>query len=77
MAHLSCDFHVSPFKESVVLSVDGFGDFSSGARGVGCGSQILIDGRIFPPNSLGLGQRQLKLSGNDNKNFRISTVGFC
>ena len=23
------------------------------------------------------GQRQLKLSGNDNKNFRISTVGFC
>jgi carbamoyltransferase len=29
LAHLSSAFHVSPFEEAVVISVDGFGDFSS------------------------------------------------
>jgi carbamoyltransferase len=37
MAHLSSAFHVSPFEEAVVVSVDGFGDFASAAWGVGTG----------------------------------------
>ena len=40
LAHLSSAFHVSPFKEAVVLSVDGFGDFSSAAWGVGNGKDV-------------------------------------
>ena len=37
LAHLCSAFHVSPFKEAVVVSVDGFGDFSSAAWGAGGG----------------------------------------
>ena len=37
-AHLSSAFHVSPFSKAVVLSVDGFGDFTSTAWGIGDGS---------------------------------------
>jgi carbamoyltransferase len=53
-AHLSSAFHVSPFNEAVVVSVDGFGDFASGAWGVGCGTQIDIDDRVYFPHSLGI-----------------------
>jgi carbamoyltransferase len=31
LAHLSSAFHVSPFEEAVVVSVDGFGDFAGAA----------------------------------------------
>jgi carbamoyltransferase len=53
LAHLSSAFHVSPFEKSVVVSVDGFGDFASGAWGVGQGVDIQIDKRIYFPDSLG------------------------
>src|SRR5262249_51277552 len=35
LAHLASCFLVSPFREASVLSIDGFGDFSSAAWGVG------------------------------------------
>ena len=54
LAHLSSAFHVSPFEEAVAVSIDGFGDFSSSAWGVGKGRSISIDGRIFFPHSLGI-----------------------
>lgn len=54
LAHLSSGFHVSPFSDAVVVSVDGFGDFASGAWGVGRGAEIVIDGRAFFPHSLGV-----------------------
>jgi carbamoyltransferase len=54
LAHLSSAFHVSPFKEAVVVSVDGFGDFSSAAWGVGRGNDINIAGRVHFPHSLGI-----------------------
>jgi carbamoyltransferase len=54
MAHLSSAFHVSPFEEAAVVSVDGFGDFSSAAWGVGRGSDIRVDGRVHFPHSLGI-----------------------
>jgi carbamoyltransferase len=53
-AHLSSAFHVSPFEEAVVLSVDAFGDFSSTAWGVGSGSNLSVDGRVYFPHSLGI-----------------------
>jgi carbamoyltransferase len=54
LAHLSSAFHVSPFDDAVVVSVDGFGDFSSAAWGVGRGTEIRIDGRVDFPHSLGI-----------------------
>ena len=54
LAHLCSAFHVSPFDEAIVVSVDGFGDFSSAAWGVGKGTDISIDGRVYFPHSLGI-----------------------
>jgi carbamoyltransferase len=54
LCHLSSAFHVSPFEDAMVLSVDGFGDFSSAAWGVGQGSAIRVDGRVYFPHSLGI-----------------------
>jgi carbamoyltransferase len=53
-AHLSSAFHVSPFDEAVVVSVDGFGDFASTAWGLGRGGEIAMEGRVFFPHSLGI-----------------------
>jgi len=54
LAHLYSTFYVSPFEEAVTISIDGFGDFSSGAWGVGCGREINIDGSVYFPHSLGI-----------------------
>lgn len=54
LAHLSSAFHVSPFEEAAVVSVDGFGDFSSAAWGTAAGSEISILGRVYFPHSLGV-----------------------
>ena len=54
MAHLSSAFHVSPFEEAVVVSVDGFGDFASAAWGVGSGVDIQLDTKVYFPHSLGI-----------------------
>ncbi|MCS6781221.1 MAG: hypothetical protein NZ555_16135 [Geminicoccaceae bacterium] len=54
LAHLASAFHVSPFEEAAVVSVDGFGDFLSAMWGVGKGNTIEVRGRVFFPHSLGL-----------------------
>jgi carbamoyltransferase len=54
LAHLASSFLVSPFEEAVSLSVDGFGDFASAAWGVGRGTSIAVDGRVWFPHSLGV-----------------------
>ena len=53
LAHLSSAFHVSPYEEACVVSVDGFGDFASAAWGVGRGSEIAVDDKVYFPHSLG------------------------
>lgn len=53
LAHLSSAFRVSPFENAVVVSVDGFGDFASAAWGVGDGTSLSLDDRIYFPHSLG------------------------
>ena len=54
LAHLASAFLVSPFKEACVASIDGFGDFSSAAWGVGRETSIDIEGRVHFPHSLGV-----------------------
>jgi carbamoyltransferase len=54
LAHLSSAFHVSPFDEAVVVSVDGFGDFASSAWGLGRGTEIEVEDRVYFPHSLGI-----------------------
>jgi carbamoyltransferase len=53
-AHLASAFFASPFDEAAVVSVDGFGDFSSIMWGVGKGNKIDIQGSVQFPHSLGL-----------------------
>jgi carbamoyltransferase len=54
LAHLSSAFYVSQYEEAAIVSVDGFGDFSSGCWGVGKLSNIDVQGSIFYPHSLGI-----------------------
>jgi carbamoyltransferase len=54
LAHLSSAFHVSPFDEAIVASIDGFGDFSSAAWGAGHGRILSVDNRVYFPHSLGI-----------------------
>jgi carbamoyltransferase len=54
LAHLASAFLVSPFSHAAVLSVDGFGDFSSVAWGEGQGIALELQGRVYFPHSLGI-----------------------
>lgn len=54
LAHLASAHYVSPFTNSVVVSVDGFGDFASTAWGLGQGNNLNVDERIYFPHSLGI-----------------------
>jgi carbamoyltransferase len=54
LSHLASCFLVSPFREATVVSADGFGDFSSAAWGIGRGSAIDVQGRVYFPHSLGV-----------------------
>ncbi len=53
-AHLASAFFVSPFDRAAVLSIDGFGDFSSAMWGLGERNRIDVKGRVPFPHSLGL-----------------------
>jgi carbamoyltransferase len=53
-AHLASAFLCSPFEESAVVSIDGFGDYSSVMWGVGRGNRIEVMGSVRFPHSLGI-----------------------
>ena len=53
-AHLASAFLCSPFEHAAVISVDGFGDFSSTMWGIGAGSKIDVRGAVLFPHSLGI-----------------------
>ena len=53
-AHLASAFFASPFEEAAVVSIDGFGDFSSVMWGVGKGNQIEVRDSVSFPHSLGI-----------------------
>jgi carbamoyltransferase len=54
LCHLASAFLVSPYDKAVAVSVDGFGDFSSAAWGLGQGSRLAVEGGIYFPHSLGV-----------------------
>ncbi len=54
LAHLASSFYVSPYEKSVVVSLDGFGDFVSSMWGVGEGNEITVLNQVNFPHSLGL-----------------------
>ena len=53
-AHLASAFFASPFEDAAVVSIDGFGDFSSVMWGLGQGNQIQVKGSVLFPHSLGI-----------------------
>jgi len=53
-SHLASAFFVSPFNESAVCAIDGFGDFVSTSWAIGRGSKLDVIHRTFFPHSLGL-----------------------
>jgi len=53
-AHMASAFFCSPFEEAAVVSIDGFGDYSSVMWGVGKGNKIEVRGSVRFPHSLGL-----------------------
>lgn len=54
LAHMASAYYVSPFNESAILSVDGFGDFASTTLGYGEGNRINSLEKIYFPHSLGI-----------------------
>ena len=53
-AHLASSFFASPFDEAAIVSIDGFGDYSSLMWGVGRGNRLEVRGGVHFPHSLGL-----------------------
>jgi carbamoyltransferase len=53
-AHMASAFFAAPFEEAAIVSIDGFGDFSSIMWGVGRGNQMKLLGTVHYPHSLGL-----------------------
>lgn len=53
-AHLASAFFCSPFEEAAIVSVDGFGDFSSVMWGIGRGNKFEVKGGVQYPHSLGI-----------------------
>jgi len=53
-SHLASAFFCSPFEDAAVVSIDGFGDFSSVMWGVGKDNHIDVRGSVSFPHSLGI-----------------------
>lgn len=53
-SHLASAFFASPFDEAAVLSIDGFGDFSSAMTGMGKGKNIEVFDKVNFPHSIGI-----------------------
>ena len=53
-AHMASAFFASPYEESAILSIDGFGDFTSTMIGVGKGTKIEVLDSVIYPHSVGV-----------------------
>ncbi len=53
-SHLASAFFSSPYDKSAIISIDGFGDFSSSMFGIGKGNKIKVLGSVTYPHSLGV-----------------------
>jgi len=53
-SHLASTFFASNFEEAAIISIDGFGDFSSCMFGIGQGNKIKVIDSVTYPHSLGI-----------------------
>ncbi len=53
-SHLASAFFASPFEEAALLSIDGFGDFSSCMTGVGKNNRFEVFDTVLYPHSIGI-----------------------
>jgi carbamoyltransferase len=53
-SHLASTFFSSPFEEAAIISIDGFGDFSSCMFAIGIGNKIKVLDSVTYPHSLGI-----------------------
>jgi len=53
-SHLASAFYASPFDEAAIISIDGFGDFSSAMFAIGRGKKIEVFDSVTYPHSLGI-----------------------
>ncbi|WP_423149069.1 carbamoyltransferase [Rubrolithibacter danxiaensis] len=53
-SHLASAFFASPYEDAALLSIDGFGDFTSTMTGIGSGNQIEVLDTVSYPHSLGV-----------------------
>lgn len=53
-SHMASAFFASPFEESAILSIDGFGDFTSTMIGIGKGTSIEVIDTVLYPHSVGV-----------------------
>jgi carbamoyltransferase len=81
LSHLASSFYYSTFKQSVNLSVDGFGDFASCSWGSVKNNVLKIDNKILFPHSLGIFYQALtqylgfKNYGDEYKVMGLSSYG--
>ena len=54
MAHAASAFLCSPFEEAAILTVDGVGEWTTAAHGIGRGTEIQLDQEMKFPHSVGL-----------------------
>ena len=54
LAHAASSFLLSPFKKSAILTIDGVGEWTTTAYGIGEDNNIHLEKEIKFPNSLGL-----------------------
>jgi carbamoyltransferase len=54
LAHLASAHYCSPYETSLAVSVDGGGDFATGAWGLGQGKALTLDAQVWFPHSLGI-----------------------
>jgi len=53
-SHIASAFFASKFKQSAILSIDGFGDFTSTMTAVGTGNNIDVLDSVHYPHSIGI-----------------------
>ena len=53
-SHAAAAFYSSPFKEALVITIDGVGEFETSTISVGKNNDLIKTGSSYYPNSLGL-----------------------
>ena len=53
-SHAASAFYPSPFRDAVILTMDGVGEWATTSVGIGCGNELEMTREIHFPHSLGL-----------------------